>query len=212
MVILKTQGLNHRFGDSTPLSFPDISLAPGERVLLQAPSGAGKTTLLSLISGVRRIQAGDIWLNGVAHTSLSSRALDRVRADQIGLIFQTLNLLPFLSGLDNALLPLKLAGIAQPADKQRALDWAAQLGLPSDMMTRKPGELSQGQQQRVAVLRALLPKPSLVLADEPTAALDPDSSQAFLELLFEQMTQTQALLMVSHDPSITHHFDRVISL
>lgn len=212
MVILKTQGLKHQFGDSAPLSFTDLTIAPGDRVLLKAPSGSGKTTLLSLISGILPVQNGDILFNGESHSEKSARQLDRVRATRMGLVFQTLNLLPYLSALDNTLLPLKLSGLQSKTHKAQALEWADRLGLSASTMARKPTHLSQGQQQRVAILRALLHKPALILADEPTSALDPDASRAFLGLLLEQMSAEQALLLVSHDPSIQDQFDQVVTL
>ncbi len=198
------------------LSIPDFSLGRGEKVLLLGQSGAGKTTLLSLICGIVVPDMGRIVLDGVDLAGLSGAKRDRLRAEQIGVIFQQFNLLPFGTVADNILLPLRFA----PQRKKRAGDGRAAaeglcraLGLPDDVMGQRAASLSVGQQQRVAVARALIGHPPLVVADEPTSSLDADSQQAFLDLMFGQMAGTGAsLLMVSHDPRLASRFDRVVNL
>ncbi|MGC8202489.1 ABC transporter ATP-binding protein [Aliiroseovarius sp. PTFE2010] len=198
------------------LSIPDFSLGRGEKVLLLGQSGAGKTTLLSLICGIVVPDMGRIVLDGVDLAGLSGAKRDRLRAEQIGVIFQQFNLLPFGTVADNILLPLRFA----PQRKKRAGDGRATaeglcraLGLPDDVMGQRAASLSVGQQQRVAVARALIGHPPLVVADEPTSSLDADSQQAFLDLMFGQMAGTGAsLLMVSHDPQLASRFDRVVNL
>ena len=198
------------------LSVPTFGVAQGETVLLLGESGSGKSTLLSLICGTILPDRGSVRVAGTDVTTLSGGARDRFRAEQIGVIFQQFNLLPFGSVADNILLPLRFA----PQRRKRAGDahaeavrLCASLGLPDDVIHAKANALSVGQQQRVAVARALIGQPPLILADEPTSALDADSQAVFLDLLFAQ-TQAHAtsLLMVSHDPRLGERFDRVIRL
>lgn len=198
------------------LTVPQLSVSAGETVLLLGESGSGKSTLLSLICGTISPNRGAVTLAGTEITSLSRRARDRLRAEQIGVIFQQFNLLPFGSVLDNILLPLRFA----PKRRKRAGDAAAEaaslcaaLGLPDDVVRMKASALSVGQQQRVAVARALIGQPQLIVADEPTSALDANSQSAFLDLLFKQTAvHNTSLLMVSHDPRLGDHFDRVLRI
>ncbi len=198
------------------LTVPDLTVQRGESVLLLGESGSGKSTLLSLICGTILPDRGTVRIAGTEVSKLSARARDRFRAEQIGVIFQQFNLLPFGSVTDNILLPLRFA----PQRRKRAGDGAAEavklctaLGLPKDIIQAKATTLSVGQQQRVAVARALIGQPPLIIADEPTSALDADSQTAFLDLLFAQTAKHQtALLMVSHDPRLGDRFDRVIRM
>lgn len=198
------------------LAVDDLSVAKGESVLLLGESGSGKSTLLSLICGTIQPDRGRIEIAQTDIASLSGGGRDRFRAEQIGVIFQQFNLLPFGSVGDNIRLPLRFA----PNRRQRAGDAAreaaklcAALGLPAGVMDAKATALSVGQQQRVAVARALIGQPPLIIADEPTSALDAGSQTAFLDLLFAQTTRHQtSLLMVSHDPRLGDRFDRVIRM
>lgn len=197
-----------------------FSIAPGERVLLTAPSGAGKSTLIALIAGILVPQKGGIFLDQTDITSLSPSRRDGLRAERIGLIFQSFNLISYLTALDNILLPLSFA----PGRLKRAGGWTAaektagamleEIGLPfAEIAHKKAANLSIGQQQRVAVLRALIGSPPLIIADEPTSALDSDRQQAFLDMQDDQLDRTgSALLMVSHDPSLVARFDRTVPL
>ena len=198
------------------LTVPDLTVAKGEAVLLLGESGSGKSTLLSLICGTILPDSGTVNIAGTNVSDLSGGARDRFRAEQIGVIFQQFNLLPFGSVVDNILLPLRFA----PARRKRAGNAAAQamklcaaLGLPREIVRAKANALSVGQQQRVAVARALIGQPPLILADEPTSALDADSQAAFLDVLFTQAeAHKTSLLMVSHDPRLGERFDRVIRM
>jgi putative ABC transport system ATP-binding protein len=198
------------------LTVPHLSVAEGESVLLLGESGSGKSTLLSLICGTILPDDGKVSIAGTDTTALSGGARDKFRAEQIGVIFQQFNLLPFGSVMDNILLPLRFA----PARRKRVGDTAAEaaalcaaLGLPQDVVLAKATALSVGQQQRVAVARALIGQPPLIIADEPTSALDANSQAAFLDLLFAQTTMHKtSLLMVSHDPRLGERFDRVIRM
>ncbi|WP_095587233.1 ABC transporter ATP-binding protein [Actibacterium ureilyticum] len=216
--VLKLSGVTFRWPGRAgfALSVPDFSVAAGESVLLLGDSGAGKSTLLSLICGTLLPESGTILVNGTDITGLSGAGRDRFRAEQIGVIFQQFNLLPFGSVVDNILLPLRFA----PQRRGRVADARADaaaictaLGLPGDVFTAKAHTLSVGQQQRVAVARALIGQPPLIVADEPTSALDANSQAAFLDLLFQQKAaQNTALLMVSHDPRLGDRFDRVVGI
>ncbi len=198
------------------LNVTDFTLLRGESALLLGESGSGKSTLLSLICGTILPDQGTVNIAGTDVTTLSGGARDRFRAEQIGVIFQQFNLLPFGSVMDNILLPLRFA----PERRKRTGDAAAEaarlctaLGLPSDIIQSKANALSVGQQQRVAVARALIGQPPLIIADEPTSALDADSQAAFLDLLFAQTKAHEtSLLMVSHDPRLGERFDRVIRM
>lgn len=201
----------------------DFALKRGERVLLLGPSGGGKSTLLSLLAGIVTPQEGSIDLLGTDITLLSSAQRDRFRSEHLGIIFQMFNLLPYGSVVDNVVLPLSFARQrrARAEGKAPTGNLAAEarrllraLGLDEDILSATSvGELSVGQQQRVACARALIGGPEIILADEPTSALDRGRQQRFLDLLFEQLGNTNsAMIMVSHDESIAEHFDRVVSL
>lgn len=198
------------------LTVPELSVVQGEKVLLLGESGSGKSTLLSLICGTVVPDRGTVAVAGTDITCLSGGARDRFRAEQIGVIFQQFNLLPFGTVADNILLPLRFA----PTRRKRAGDAAAEattlcdaLGLPSGTLRAKATALSVGQQQRVAVARALIGQPPLIIADEPTSALDATSQAAFLDVLFAQAAaHDTSLLMVSHDPRLGDRFDRVIRM
>lgn len=184
--------------------------------MLLGESGSGKSTLLSLICGTILPDTGSVTVAGTDLRQLSATWRDRFRAEQIGVIFQQFNLLPFGSVADNILLPLRFA----PERRARAGDahetavaMCAALGLPEGLLRVKAATLSVGQQQRVAVARALIGQPPLVIADEPTSSLDTGSQTAFLDLLFGQIAENGAsLLMVSHDPRLAERFDRVVRM
>ena len=198
------------------LSVPQFELTRGEAVLLLGASGSGKSTLLSLIGGTVLASQGTVRVAGEDIASLPGGQRDRFRAEQIGMIFQQFNLLPFGSVLDNITLPLRFA----PARRKRAGDaqraaagLCAALALPEGLLTTKAATLSVGQQQRVAVARALIGTPPLLIADEPTSALDETAQGQFLDLMFQQIrAQRSGLLMVSHDPRMADRFDRVIEM
>ena len=195
---------------------PRFQVAGRESVLLLGQSGSGKSTLLSLICGIVTAQSGKVTVGGTDLATLRAGARDRFRAEQIGVIFQQFNLLPYGSVADNIVLPLSFA----PERRRRAGDAHAKaghlcqaLGLPSGLLASPAGRLSVGQQQRVAVARALIGNPPLIVADEPTSALDAATQDNFLGLLFEQTAEAgSALLMVSHDERLAPRFDRVLRL
>jgi putative ABC transport system ATP-binding protein len=201
------------------LAIDHFTLERGRKVLLLGPSGSGKSTLLSLLAGIVSPDRGRIDILGTDIAALSSGRRDRFRAEHIGVIFQMFNLLPYGSAIDNVVLPLAFApGRRARAAKSDGVAREARrlllaLGLTEERIARTAGQLSVGQQQRVAAARALIGGPELIIADEPTSALDDDAKGRFLELLFGQLDAVGAsLLMVSHETPLGEHFDEVIRL
>ena len=198
------------------LHIPELSVDKGEKVLLLGESGSGKTTLLSLICGFLTPLSGKIQLNEKLINDLSATKRDQYRSDNIGIIFQQFNLLPYANVIDNILLPLyfsKLRSANISNQRETAISICQSLRLPKDVVNMKASELSVGQQQRVAVARALIGNPPLVIADEPTSSLDTDAQNIFLDLMFSQVASSNStLLMVSHDKSLSSNFDRVIDM
>ena len=199
------------------LDIARFELAAGERVFLHGASGSGKSTLLGLLGGVALPQQGRIELLGTDITRIGSRDRDRFRADHIGFLFQQFNLLPWLPALDNVLLPCTFsarrrerAGADPRAEAERML---RHLDLDSASWRKPAGELSVGQQQRVAAARALIGRPEILIADEPTSALDAERQQVFIDLLLQESAAVgAALVFVSHDQRLAGHFDRSIAL
>ena len=192
------------------LDIPHWQINAEQRVFIQGASGSGKSTLLNLIGGVLKPQRGSIRVLGTPLQNLSGARRDRFRADHIGFIFQMFNLIPYLTVLDNVLLPCRFskrrANRGNP--HQQAQQLLTRLGLEQSLFAQPANQLSVGQQQRVAAARALIGQPELVIADEPTSALDTNSRDAFLDLIMEQCAaQGSTLLFVSHDPTLQSHFD-----
>jgi putative ABC transport system ATP-binding protein len=185
-------------------------------VLLLDESGSGKSTLLSLICGTILADSGTVKVGATDLKTLSGGSRDRFRAEQIGVIFQQFNLLPFGSVMDNILLPLRFAPDRRkrcPDPKRRVAELCRSLGLPEGVEASKAANLSVGQQQRVAVARALIGEPPILIADEPTSSLDETAQASFLDLMFDQVkAQGSTLLMVSHDPRLADRFDRVVGM
>ena len=195
---------------------PNLAIKKGEKVLLLGESGSGKTTLLSLMCGFLNPLSGNISINGNTINQLSSKTRDEYRADNIGIIFQQFNLLPYANVVDNVLLPLYFSKVRSnnvSNKKEKVIELFKQLRLPDDIAQFRASSLSMGQQQRVAVARALIGNPSLIIADEPTSSLDADAQKIFLNLMFEQISENNStLLMVSHDKSLSNQFDRLIDI
>jgi ABC-type lipoprotein export system ATPase subunit len=201
-------------GGTFALAVEELRLARGERVALIGPSGSGKTTLAELIAGIRLPQAGSVQLCGVELTKLGEAERRALRIAKVGFVFQRFELFEYLSALDNILLPYHLnrALALDRATRERARELAAAVGV-EHVLARTPARLSQGERQRVALCRALIAEPELVIADEPTGNLDPSSSARALDLLIEQVERRGAtLLVITHDHGLLERFGRVIDL
>jgi len=205
----------------TLLDIAEFSVARRERVFLRGPSGCGKTTLLNIIAAVLKPRSGLVEVDGVDLTQLTGAACDRFRADHIGLVFQQFNLLPFLSVAENVQLPCRFSALRRQRATQHGRSLMeeterllAQMNIPAAMMhSRSVMHLSVGQQQRVAVARAMIGSPALIIADEPTSAFDSDVREAFLALLFQEVEAAgSSLLFVSHDAGLSGAFDRIVDL
>ena len=194
-----------------------FSLAPGRRLFLHGPSGCGKSTLLGLMAGVLQASAGRVELLGQDWAALPGGRRDARRADHVGVIFQQFNLLPYLTVLDNVLLPCRFSALraqrctAGPGAAARTL--LQRVGLPEALWARRADALSVGQQQRVAAARALIGAPELVIADEPTSALDAALRDDFMALLMDACAAAgSTLVFVSHDERLAARFDSRLSL
>jgi putative ABC transport system ATP-binding protein len=199
-------------GDGIVRAVDGVSLevAAGSSLAVTGPSGCGKSTLLGLIGGLERPSAGSVSIRGQPLSALSERARERMRRDEIGLVFQADNLLPFLTVLENVALGLALR--AGRGRYERCADLLARLGL-AEHAGALPDQLSGGQRQRVAVARALVHEPSTILADEPTGALDTESARAVIEALRDAQLQLGAtLVVVTHDRTLAERLDRRLVL
>jgi putative ABC transport system ATP-binding protein len=199
-------------GGEFVLSLPELRVDAGETVAIVGPSGSGKSTLLNLIAGVLRPDAGRIEVDETEVSALSDRHGRAFRARTIGFVFQDFGLLDYISARDNILHPYRICAPLRLTTEVRARVevLAARLGV-SQFLNRRPEALSQGERQRVAICRALLPAPRVILADEATGNLDPDNKSAILDLLFEAVgTDGTTLVAVTHDHELLPRFDRVI--
>src|SRR3984957_17812238 len=189
-----------------------LRIASGEFVATAGPSGSGKTTLLNIMGGLDRADSGEVWVAEHDLQRLSLSELARLRLNRIGFVFQTYNLLPVLSALENAEFTLLLQGVPAPQRRLRVEKLFLEIGL-NGLEDRRPAELSGGQQQRVAVARAMVTEPALILADEPTANLDSASAIALLDVM-EQLNQTTGttFLFSTHDPQVMERAHRLIRL
>lgn len=195
-----------------------LTVARGERIALVGPSGSGKTTLLSLVAGILRPESGTVRVDGLDFSRLGDTAIRQFRIDRIGQVFQSFELLDYLSIIDNVMLPWYIGQGSQKAGSQkmdsrrRAHELLEGVGLASRANDR-PDQLSQGELQRVAVCRAMLNHPLLLLADEPTGNLDQVNKQMVVDLLLQQAQQQDStLLMVTHDQSLLGRFDTVLDI
>ena len=190
----------------------DLTIAPGEFVALVGPSGSGKSTLLNLLGGLDRPSSGELWLNGMPLHSADDVARTRHRKEQVGFIFQSFNLLPRLTALENVAVPLMLAGVPKEERQARARALLERVGL-GHRLDHYPAELSGGEQQRTAVARALIHNPGLILADEPTGNLDSVTGDDIMALL-QTLNREQAitLVVVTHDPDVAAYADRIVRL
>jgi putative ABC transport system ATP-binding protein len=192
------------------LNVGSFDIADAEQVVLVGSSGGGKTTLLNVISGVTTSDSGQVVIDGTDVTTLSEPARDRFRALKIGYVFQTFNLLPAFTALENVLLGMSFSG--RKVDRSHALELLERVGL-NHRLHHRPTKLSVGEQQRVAVARALANRPSLLLADEPTANVDTANQDILLKLIREACTENSvSLMLVTHSQDVASQFDRVEKL
>lgn len=216
MSLIQAEKLTKVYGHGdtavTALDHVNLNVNMGEFVAVMGPSGCGKSTLLHLLGGLDRPTEGSVSIDGTPVAKMSDNAITQLRRRKIGFVFQFFNLIPILSSVENAALPLLLDGTSASQAKQKATDWLKKVGL-GDRLGSRPDQLSAGQQQRVAIARALITDPVLVLADEPTGNLDTHSSDEIAGLL-QQVAKTwgRAVLMVTHDPRIAAYADRIVFL
>ncbi len=216
MNILETKTLTKIYGKGdtaiTALDGINIHAGEGEFVAVMGPSGCGKSTLLHLLGGLDHPTSGKVIINGQDVAEMTDDALTELRRREMGFVFQFFNLLPVLSAVENAALPVMLDGVKADEAKAKATEWLTRFGL-AERLANRPDQLSGGQQQRVAVARALVSEPKLVLADEPTGNLDTRSGDEIAGLLRDVgQKYGRTVVMVTHDPRIAAYADRIIFL
>ncbi len=189
----------------------DLTIRRNEFVAIMGPSGSGKSTLMNLIGCLDTPSVGEYWLNGYRVSELGDDQLARIRNKEIGFVFQTFNLLPRATALQNVELPMVYAGVGSKERKAAATQALTRVGL-ADRMTHRPNELSGGQRQRVAIARALVNSPSIILADEPTGNLDSKTSEEILTLFEQLYKEGQTIVLVTHELDIAAHARRQIHL
>jgi putative ABC transport system ATP-binding protein len=210
--MLSVSGLCKRYGARTILDALSLTVEPGSVVAILGESGAGKSTLLNLVAGLEVADSGRVALAGVDLATLDDDARTRLRCRSIGFVFQAFHIVGHLSALENTLLPLVLQGVAARERERRAAAMLAAVGL-GQRLQAMPRELSGGELQRVAIARALVHRPALVLADEPTGNLDPDTAQSVLALLIANARAAEAAtILVTHSIAAARSADRVLRL
>jgi putative ABC transport system ATP-binding protein len=202
---------SHRQREVIALRPTSFEISTGEFVAVVGPSGSGKTTLLSMLGGMLAPTSGRVSLEDCSLYDVSAAKRAEVRRQKIGFVFQTFNLIPYLSALENVQIPLMLAGPMTPERGQRAFELLERVGLDG-RADHKPSELSVGQQQRVALARTLVNDPAIVLADEPTGNLDPETRRHVLDFLDELCCEGRTVVMVTHDPDAAKRAKRTIKL
>lgn len=191
------------------LSIESFELNRAETLFLQGSSGSGKSTLLNILSGVLKVQDGLVKVLGQNLGDLSTAQRDRFRAQNIGVVFQQFNLIPYLSVADNILLGARFSGMLNTETINVAKSLLEEVEMPENLLTQQAMRLSVGQQQRVAIVRALINQPQLLIVDEPTSALDSNACDAFMQLLLKLCdAHKSSLVFVSHDAQLAKYFDR----
>jgi putative ABC transport system ATP-binding protein len=210
---LLLRGVTKRYGTGdtavTALDGVDLAIEPGSITAVMGPSGSGKSTLLHLAAGLDAPSSGDVVIGGRSVVGLDDDALTALRRDEVGVVFQSFNLVPSLTALENVELPARLAGRAP--DHERIAALLDDLDV-SRLAGRRPHELSGGQQQRFAIARALAQRPAIVLADEPTGALDSVTSREVQDILVASAAAGQAIVVVTHDPAVAARAERIVLL
>jgi putative ABC transport system ATP-binding protein len=214
-LVIRVEALskNYRVGSETvhALRGVNLEIRRNEYVAVMGPSGSGKSTFMNLIGCLDIPSGGQYWLNGQPVAGMDESQLARIRNREIGFVFQSFNLLPRASALDNVALPLVYSGVKKRIRHERAAVMLERVGLGA-RKDHRPNELSGGQRQRVAIARALVTQPALLLADEPTGALDSKTGEEIMALFGELHTQGQTLMLVTHEPDIAEHAKRILYL
>ena len=216
MAIVRTEQLTKMYGDTSQpiyaLNKVNLSVEPGEFVAIMGPSGSGKSTLLYLLGGLDTPSSGKVWIGDKDISVMNDDALSALRRESLGFVFQFFNLIPVLTAQENVAMPLILDGVTRTEALQRANAALAQVGM-AERATHRPSELSGGQQQRTALARALVTKPAVILADEPTGNLDSRSSDEVVQMLRQAVDQWhQTMILVTHDPRVAAYADRIVFL
>jgi putative ABC transport system ATP-binding protein len=206
-----TKRYAHKEGNVIALEPTTLEIRRGEFVAVVGPSGSGKTTLLSMLGGMLAPTSGQVWLDGDSLYDASATERAELRRQKIGFVFQTFNLIPYLSARENVQVPLMLQGSVSESQQRKAAELLERVGL-AGRVHHKPSELSIGQQQRVALARTLANDPAVILADEPTGNLDPQTRQQVLEFLEELCHEGRTVVMVTHDPHAAERAVRTIKL
>ena len=213
-VVLRLENLGKRYAPDRPAIFErlELELRQGEYLAVMGESGVGKSTLLNLLAGLDRPDSGHVWLEGVDLSTLDDDAVTLLRRRAVGFVFQAFHVLPYLSVEENVALPLDLLGVPEPERSRRALDMLAAVGI-APLAQRYARELSGGEVQRIAIARALVHRPRLVLADEPTGNLDPRSAAQTLALLRTQIKANDgAGILITHSRTAADTADRILVL
>ncbi|MEM7796193.1 MAG: ABC transporter ATP-binding protein [Cyanobacteria bacterium P01_C01_bin.118] len=212
--LIKLQNISKTYGIGDlqvyALKSVDLTIDPGDYCAIMGPSGSGKSTMMNMIGCLDRPTQGDYWLDGVAISHLTAKQLASIRNRKIGFIFQQFHLLHQLTAVENVVLPMIYAGVPSGEREARAIAALQRVGL-GDRLTNRPNQLSGGQQQRVAIARAIVNQPKLLLADEPTGALDTQMSQEIMDIFAELNQQGMTLVMVTHDPEVAQRCRRRIT-
>ncbi len=210
--MIKIRNITKSFGDLQVLKGIDLDIEKGEVVSIVGPSGAGKTTLLQIMGTLDKADSGTIEIDGIDVSKLSQKELSRFRNQKIGFIFQFHQLLPEFTALENVMIPAFIAGMSKGEARKRAEELLAFLGL-TERASHKPNELSGGEKQRVAVARALMNRPAVIMADEPSGSLDSRNKEELHRLFFELRDKMgQTFVIVTHDESLASLSDRTIHL
>ncbi len=210
--LLQAQGLSVSFGTVRALSGIDLQIPGGQSVAVMGPSGSGKSTLLHCLAGILRPDAGTVRLGDTVVSTLSDSQRSQLRRERFGFVFQDGQLLPELPARENVALPLLLAGVSRRSALRTADEWLERTGL-ADERRRRPGEMSGGQAQRVAITRAMVHSPDVVFADEPTGALDQATGHEAMQILTTTTAMAGAtLVLVTHDPQVAAWCSRLVEL
>jgi putative ABC transport system ATP-binding protein len=213
--MIELRSVSRSYGDGktvNALRKVSLIIPRGERVAVMGPSGSGKSTLLNMVCGLDDPSSGQVMVDGVDIAALSDDARTRLRREKIGMIFQTFNLLPTLSALENVALPLRLQNVSKREAEQKAAEMLKRVGL-SERVTHKPDQMSGGERQRTAIARALIFRPPILLADEPTGNLDSKTGEEILSLLDDLHREfNTTMLLVTHNEEAAWHCDKILRL